>query len=244
MDQTIHIKASDGTDFYQQIATFAYGSCVLHGSGAVIVTEGEFRVHGEGRVEAALTYIPFSQDADLPDEVIEQINDYDPELQCVFAMVDSEGKATVLTLNAAEHMGSTPKMLFEEAIKRQQHVPILPGIVVRLKDCVGDIEPGWFVFLGEEKSDMILSRAGEDDDGDVVAAWAISPSRNIVAREAMYANPLYNDDNSCTLSGAIQPGRPALVRPFGRWSWPRQCVGRDPRGSCHRDRFGRPRRDP
>jgi hypothetical protein len=66
-------------------------------------------------------------------------------------------------------MGSTPKMLFEEAIKRQQHVPILPGIVVRLKDCVGDIEPGWFVFLGEEKSDMILSRAGEDEDGDVVA---------------------------------------------------------------------------
>ena len=169
MTQTIHINASDGTDFYQKIATFAYGSYVLHGSGAVIVTEGEFRVHGEGRVEAALTYIPFSQDADLPDEVISQINDYDPELQCVFAMVDSEGKATVLTLNAAEHMGSTPKMLFEEAIKRQQHVPILPGTVLRLKDCVGDIEPGWFVFLGEEKSDMILSRAGEDEDGDMVA---------------------------------------------------------------------------
>ena len=84
-------------------------------------------------------------------------------------MVDSEGKATVLTLNAAEHMGSTPKMLFEEAIKKHQHVPILPGIVVRLKDYAGDIEPGWFVFLGEEKSDMILSRAGEDEDGDVVA---------------------------------------------------------------------------
>jgi len=145
MEPTIHINASGGTDFYQQIATFAYGSYVLHGSGAVIVTEGE-----------------------LPDEVIEQINDYDPELQCVFAMIDSEAKASVLTLNAAEHMGSTPKMLFEEAIKRQQHVPILPGIVVRLKDCVGDIEPGWFVFLGEEKSDMILSRAGEDEDGDVV----------------------------------------------------------------------------
>ena len=55
-------------------------------------------------------------------------------------MVDSEGKATVLTLNAAEHMGSTPKMLFEEGIKRQQHVPILPAIVIRLKDYVGDIE--------------------------------------------------------------------------------------------------------
>jgi len=66
-------------------------------------------------------------------------------------------------------MGSTPKMLFEEAIKRQQHVPILPGVVVLLKNHIGDIEPGYFVFLGEEKSDMILSRAGEDEDGDVVA---------------------------------------------------------------------------
>ena len=113
MTQTIHINASDGTDFYQQIATFAYGSYVLHGSGAVIVTEGEFRVHGEGRVEAALTYIPFSQEAELPDEVIEQINDYDPELECIFAMVDSEGKATVLTLNA-QKLDSTPKRLYEE----------------------------------------------------------------------------------------------------------------------------------
>ena len=49
MNQTIHTRATDGTDFYQQIATFAYGSFVLHGYGAVIVTEAEFRVHGDGR---------------------------------------------------------------------------------------------------------------------------------------------------------------------------------------------------
>jgi hypothetical protein len=84
-----HIDATGGTDFYQQVAIFAYGSYIELGYGAVIVTEGEFRVHGGGRVEASLTYIPFSQEAELPDEVIEQINDYDPELQCVFAMVDS-----------------------------------------------------------------------------------------------------------------------------------------------------------
>jgi hypothetical protein len=126
MTQTIHIKASGGVDFYQQIATFAYGSYVLHGSGAVIVTEFRLGIDREGRaeqknpgtrrtwVEGDLAYTPFSQEAELTEEVIEQINHYDPELQCVFAMVDSEGKATVLTLNAAEHMGSTPKMLYEE----------------------------------------------------------------------------------------------------------------------------------
>ena len=153
MTQTIHINASDGTDFYQQIATFAYGSYALHGSGAVIVTEGEFRVHGEGRGEAALAYIPFSQEAELPDEVIEQINDYDPELECIFAMVDSEGKATVLTLNA-QKLDSTPKRLYEESIKSQQLVPSPPGTVVPI--------PSDTVI----RLNMILSRAGEDEDGD------------------------------------------------------------------------------
>jgi len=33
MEPTIHINASDGTDFYQQIATFAYGSYVPPGCG-------------------------------------------------------------------------------------------------------------------------------------------------------------------------------------------------------------------
>jgi hypothetical protein len=168
VEQTIHIDARDGTDFYQQIAVLAYGSFLQHGFGVVVVAEGEFRVRGDGRIEVSLSYIPFSQEADHPDEVIEQINDYDPELECVFAMVDSKSKAAVLTLNAREHMGSTPKRLFEEAIKRHQHVPIVPGTVVRLKDYIVDIEPGWFVFLGEEKSEMILSRAGEDEDGDIV----------------------------------------------------------------------------
>ncbi len=173
------------------------GSYVLHGSGAVIVTEGEFRVHGEGRVEAALTYTPFSQEAELPEEVIEQINHYDPELQCVFIMADSEGKAeSVMTLNAAEHMGSTPKMLFEEAIKKHQHVPILPGIVVRLKDCVGDIEPGWFVFLGEEKSDMILSPAGEDED--------------VVATEEVHRVHIYSNGPLEITNIRVGTGRPGM----------------------------------
>jgi len=82
----------------------------------VIVTEGEFRVHGDGRVESALAYIRFSQEADLPDEVMEQINNYEPERQCVFAMVDSGGKAAVLTLNA-QKLASTPKRLYEKYVE-------------------------------------------------------------------------------------------------------------------------------
>ena len=58
--------------------------------------------------------------------------------------------------------------MFEEAIKKQQHVPIMPGTVVRMKEGPDDIEPGYFVFLGEEKSEMVLSRAGENDDGQII----------------------------------------------------------------------------
>ena len=48
MSQVIHVQAAGGTNFYEQVATFAYGSYVHHGFGAVIITQGEFRTHGDG----------------------------------------------------------------------------------------------------------------------------------------------------------------------------------------------------
>ena len=50
------------------------------------------------------------------------------------AMMETTGKATCVTLTARQ-MASTPKHLFEEAIKADQHVPVLPGTVVRVTDC-------------------------------------------------------------------------------------------------------------
>ena len=68
-----------------------------------------------------------------------------------------------------KHHDNAPLVtLFEEGIKRQQHVPIMPGTVVRMHEGPDDVEPGFFVFLGEQKSEMILARAGENEDGDVV----------------------------------------------------------------------------
>ena len=169
MNVTIHIKASDDTEFYQQIAAFAYGSYAQHGFGAVVITQGEFLKNNGGNIEAHVMYVPHSEDeALLPEEAIEFINDYDPERECVLAMVESTGKATCITLTA-QQMGSNPKRLFEEAIKIQQHVPVISGTLVRLKESIGDVDPGFLVFLGEDKSEMILARVGEDDEGDVVA---------------------------------------------------------------------------
>ena len=74
------------------MATFAYGAYLEHGFGAVIFTQGKFRTHGDDRVEASLTYEPYSAESDLlPAEVVDMIQDYDPERECILAMVDSAG---------------------------------------------------------------------------------------------------------------------------------------------------------
>ena len=86
----IHIQAADGTDFYRQVATFAYASSIRQGFGAVIVTEGEFRTYGDGRVEAKVVYVPYSLDVDLPSEVITLIWDYDPGLYVFLGEEKSE----------------------------------------------------------------------------------------------------------------------------------------------------------
>jgi len=44
MEPTIHINASGGTDFYQQIAIFAYGSYVQYGFGATDLVGNHFPV--------------------------------------------------------------------------------------------------------------------------------------------------------------------------------------------------------
>ena len=103
----------------------------------------------------------------LPPEAIELIDQSDPDKDCVFALADSDGQGSCLTLPAGK-LGTTPKALFEDAIKEHQFVPIMPGAVVRMKEGPDDIEPGYFVFSGEEKNEMVLSRAGEDEEGHII----------------------------------------------------------------------------
>ena len=158
----VNIQASDGRDFYRQVATYAYSEFMRNGVGAVAITEGHFQVFGDGHIEAMLLYVPYTDDSQfLPPEASEQVDQYDPERECVLAILDANEKGTCVTLTA-ERLGSLPKTLFEEAIKTQQHVPIVPGTVVKLRNGPDDIEPGFFVFLGEQKSVMVLARVGED----------------------------------------------------------------------------------
>ena len=164
----VNIQASDGHDFYRQVATYAYSEFMRKGVGAVVIAEGHFQVFGDGQIEAVLLYVPYTDDSEiLPPEAEQQIDAYNPDRECVLALADGNGEGSCLTLTANQ-MGSSPKTLFEEAIRNQQHVPIVPGTVVKLCNGPDDIEPGFFVFLGEQKSEMVISRAGEDEDGDIV----------------------------------------------------------------------------
>jgi hypothetical protein len=164
----VRIHATGGTDFYRQVAIFAYGAWLRHGYGAVCVKQETFHARKNGHVAAQVTYIPYSAEAFLPSEVTEMINAYDPKRECVFAMIDAQGSASCVTLSAEEHMGSTPKQLFDEAAGNQQHVSFAPGEVAYLKEFIADIEPGYVVFIGEDKSEMILACAEEDEEGEII----------------------------------------------------------------------------
>ena len=164
---TIHIHARDGRDFHRQIAIFGYSAYIGHQRGAVLIMEDGFRKRANGGIEATVTYVALKS-AVLPQEVVPTVKEYDPERACVFGIVDGTGKATCIMLSASR-TGATPKHLFEQAITAQQHVPILPGTIVRVTDCTVGIDPGLYVFLGEDKSEMALSVVGGDRDGNIVA---------------------------------------------------------------------------
>ena len=65
MSSHLRVEAADGADFYRQIAVFAYGSYLEDGFGAVVISQGEFCTHGDGRVEAVLSFVPYADDAGL-----------------------------------------------------------------------------------------------------------------------------------------------------------------------------------
>ena len=169
MATTIHTRAADGRDFHRQVAIFGYGEYVRRQRGVVLLAEGEFRKHADGSITATLTYVAVQEEPGLlPPEVVPMVREYDPDRECVLCMVETTGKATCITLTA-RRTGATPKHLFEEALTARQHVPILPGTVVRVTDWTAGIDPGLYVFLREEKSEMALSPVGEDGNGNMAA---------------------------------------------------------------------------
>jgi hypothetical protein len=46
----------------------------------------------------------------------------------------------------------------------------VPGAILRLVEPVDDLEDGYWMFVGEKKAMMMLSKAGEDEVGVIVGS--------------------------------------------------------------------------
>ena len=58
---------------------------------------------------------------------------------------------------------------------KDQHVPFVPGAVLKLKEPAAGMEPGYYVFIEDRKAEMVLAAVREDEDGNLVAT-GVAPS--------------------------------------------------------------------
>lgn len=161
------VLAQEGADFAQQLGAFALGSFVEKGIGAVIIHLGQSPNRRDGKVEADLLYASCRYEPDmLPPAAVEMVKTYEPDTEVVVAFVGKDGKATCLTLAAKDCLSP----LDAYTMMREGQVDIDPGSAIRLKEPIGDIQPGIFVFLRQEKALMKLAQARmEEPEGEIVA---------------------------------------------------------------------------
>lgn len=162
-----HIHAKEGTEFYKEIAAFSFEGFLAHRFGAVLVREGFFGRHPDGMVDAVADYVPCGTDSELPQEAVAMIDKYTPENEVVMVILGADGQATCLTLSA-QKMGCTPFGVY--MLRNGWHVDYPPGSVLRLKEPIGEVQRGYYVFMREDQALLKLKRAGMDEDeGRMVA---------------------------------------------------------------------------
>ncbi len=164
------IHAANGYEFQKQLALFSYSSFLDHGIGVVSIQQEQYSQHPDGSVDAYLKYVPYALAPDLfPSEIIEQMNEYDPDTEFVISIMASSGEATIATVKG-EVVGLTPESLWRAAMKDKGKISLVPGQVVELMEHAADIDPGWYVFERQEGGWLYLSVVGMDEDeGDMIA---------------------------------------------------------------------------
>jgi len=138
LTRQVQVNAKDGTDFYVQLAAFAFEGFIDAGLGCVVIHQSWFIHYPDGRVDAGLTYLPYDlENEDFPAEAVEMIDEYEPESEVVLAVVDSQDKALCIRLTT-QKLGCSPATAFMKG--RDWHVAIEPGSVLRLTESAGDAE--------------------------------------------------------------------------------------------------------
>lgn len=170
MSQYVSVFAKDGTDLYRQVATFAFAQYFSgYGRGAVVIDEDSFEKGEDGSIKAGLSYVVPGHDEQPPSSDIALfIEEYDPRQECVLAIMDSEGRTHCLQLTG-EQLGSTPESLFREAFSKDWYSGFVTGDVLELKEQHDglELEPGYYMFISEEATDMQIVQVGENEHGEL-----------------------------------------------------------------------------
>jgi hypothetical protein len=90
---------TNGELFTRSVFQFGQDTFAEAGWGAVVITEGGFVRHDDGRIDAVLTYMPTATHREImPSRAYELAHSYDPEKEVVFVMVSQGGDDIVLVL--------------------------------------------------------------------------------------------------------------------------------------------------
>jgi len=148
---------------WKKIAAFAYASYLEKSFGAVVIKENKSQLFSAATLDKHLQYVPFDPDnTDIPLDAVDMLVEYDPEKELVLMIEDKNGEKVCLQLSA-EKLGITPFEAFKEI-----HGRLVPGQVYQLKEMIGNIYPGYYVFNGEEKTSLIFCRLGmNNDEGEI-----------------------------------------------------------------------------
>ena len=156
------IVARDTIDFAEQIAAFAFASFIAKGVGAVMVKPGS-RTYGEdGEIRADVVYASHKEEyAMLPSAAILYVERYDAAELVVLVFLHEDGTSTCSPFDHGTCL--SPVEAYTKLRERQADID--PGDAVRLKRRIGDIRPGLFIFLRQEKQMMKLVRVRQDEPG-------------------------------------------------------------------------------
>jgi len=100
---TAQILEADGSGFTKAVIRYGMACYKDAGWGAVVVREGCFNRHPDGRVEATVFYLTTgSNQTEIPKKAYDLVHDYDPEKEIVLSIMTADNQEVSLILKEGE----------------------------------------------------------------------------------------------------------------------------------------------
>ncbi|MBA4386778.1 MAG: hypothetical protein C0404_02285 [Verrucomicrobia bacterium] len=121
------------------------------GIGAVLINIDGQAFDEDGGVDVDVVYASHKDEFNmLPYAAIEMVETYDAATQVVIVFQRSDGSVTCSKFEARNSMSPIDAY----TLQREGQVDLNPGDAVRLKEAIGDVKPGVYVFLRQEGAMM------------------------------------------------------------------------------------------